>query len=712
MDRKVNAEMAAKLGLYTGEFQMICDQLGRTPSYSELLVFSVMWSEEYAYKNAFHWLKTLPIRGNRVVNREQYPYQSYLEIEPNKGLCLEVNTSTPWMGLTPELAARAQVLDNIGGLLSRQATPLAFTNALGIGIKKGQSRHSNLRTIWEATSSPERAMGIPALQTTTFLHNSYRQNTLFNLTSIGLADLGAKKTLPSGSIVFYLPYPSGPQEASPSVTAMDPFFLKTGQDWMDRLKGQPIDLELQVVQAKGLVPALIELAQASGCGVQIDLDQLDKEEPAALGILQNGRGILLAVREPDRAGQLLNDWGVENLVIGKLTSLEEIKILFKGNERAHISFPLLFMGEGAPVYQREMKKPRNQDKGGRFKLNRVPDRGKYPEIGRELTGLPQLTALRAGRTHYDFSAGAIYLGESKPGDADLLDIPGLSNHISLTVSGNPEYLEADPFFGAMITVASGVRRTVCTGAQPLGIGLAVQFGNPYDPETYWTFMQAIRGVNEVCRRFKLPVLDQDVSFYNEGIGPGGAENISPLVTVTVLGEMAPGQEPIGLGFEYSEDVIYMLGTPHNDINASLYLRHFHGNHPCPGPSFDLDEEYHILDHLRKMYKKELLVSAHSLQEGGLFAGLIRAASVNNYGFDIETDPNFRKDAYLFGESQNRILITVRPKREDELVNYLNAQNVPFTRLGEVSSDEISIDGEDFGLINEWNNQLEPAFISG
>jgi phosphoribosylformylglycinamidine synthase len=253
---------------------------------------------------------------------------------------------------------------------------------------------------------------------------------------------------------------------------MDPFYLKTSEAWLKALSRQSIDHELQVVKSNGLVPGLIELAQASGCGLQLDLDQVDKQEAAALEILKSGRGLLLAVREPDRARQVLEAQGAEVRIIGKLTSLEEFKVYYKGNERAHFAIPLLLMGEGAPVYQREMKKPRNQEKGGRLQLKRIPDRGKYAQVAKELVYLPQIRVLSAGRTSYDFSAGSYYLGESRPCDVQLLDIPNLSKRISLTTSGNPEYLDADPFYGAMIAVATGVRRTTCTGGRALGVGLA------------------------------------------------------------------------------------------------------------------------------------------------------------------------------------------------------------------------------------------------
>jgi phosphoribosylformylglycinamidine synthase len=215
MDRKVNAETAAEMGLHTGEFQMICEQLGRDPSYSELLIFAVMWSEEFSCKNSFHWLKTLPIQGKKVINRDRYPYQSFLEVEPGKGLCLELSTSDPWFGLAPEMAAQAQVLDTVGGMLSRKARPLAFCNTLGMGKSKDKLNKPLVQAVWNATSVPERSMDIPTVENTTILHTSYRQNKLFNLTLLGLPISVQRAGSPRVVISSFYPIPSGTQGSLP-----------------------------------------------------------------------------------------------------------------------------------------------------------------------------------------------------------------------------------------------------------------------------------------------------------------------------------------------------------------------------------------------------------------------------------------------------------------------------------------------------------------
>jgi phosphoribosylformylglycinamidine synthase len=208
-------------------------------------------------------------------------------------------------------------------------------------------------------------------------------------------------------------------------------------------------------------------------------------------------------------------------------------------------------------------------------------------------------------------------------------------------------------------------------------------------------------MGDACRKFNTPVTGGNVSFYNQTVLENAAEPVFPTPTIGMLGVLDNISQRTTIRFKNEGDAIYMLGTPQNDIGSSEYVKRVHDVRFSPAPAFDLDEEFHIQHNMKLIIKKGFVESAHDVSEGGLFVSLVESAMAGNLGFAVETDYNFRKDAYLFGESQSRIVITVKSDNEDDLVNYLNSHNVSFTKLGEVKGQNAIVDEKDFGPIADW-----------
>ncbi|MEY2904427.1 MAG: hypothetical protein RJA52_443, partial [Bacteroidota bacterium] len=261
-----------------------------------------------------------------------------------------------------------------------------------------------------------------------------------------------------------------------------------------------------------------------------------------------------------------------------------------------------------------------------------------------------------------------------------------------------------PYKGAMIAVAEAARNIVCSGGKPLAVTNCLNFGNPYNPEVYWQFVKSIEGMGEACSKFNTPVTGGNVSFYNQTVLKDSAEPIFPTPTIGMLGIVENLENHKGINFGQSGDVIYMVGTPTNDLGSSEYIKKIHNIKYSTCPQFDLDEEYQIQWVISQLIKQRLILSAHDISEGGLFFAMLESCFENNLGFEIETDSQFRKDAFLFGESQSRILISVHESEEDKLVNFINSNNVSFVRLGTVTDGQILIDNEDFGNIEFWKEK--------
>jgi phosphoribosylformylglycinamidine synthase len=276
----------------------------------------------------------------------------------------------------------------------------------------------------------------------------------------------------------------------------------------------------------------------------------------------------------------------------------------------------------------------------------------------------------------------------------------------MTTDCNSTYVFADPYKGAMMAVAEAARNIVCAGGEPVAITNCLNFGNPYNPEVYYQFTEVIRGMGEACRAFETPVTGGNVSFYNQYQKNGVTVPVYPTPTIGMLGILDDADHMMTLDFKREGDVIYQIGETQNDLGSCEYIRFVHGIEFSNAPYFDLKEELSVQKLIKKLIKKRLLSSCHDISEGGLFATLLESAMVRGLGFDILTEPNLRKDAFLFGESQSRILVSVDSENVSEFENLMNKQKIPYFCLGSVTTGELQIDNEIFGNIESWRKNYE------
>ena len=251
-----------------------------------------------------------------------------------------------------------------------------------------------------------------------------------------------------------------------------------------------------------------------------------------------------------------------------------------------------------------------------------------------------------------------------------------------------------------MAVAEAARNIVCTGGEPLAVTNCLNFGNPYKPETYWQFVNAVKGMGEACKKFSTPVTGGNVSFYNQASINGVVEAVMPSPVIGMVGTVNKDDQT-GLDFKQEGQSIYLLGEVVNDINSSEYLYNYCGVKLSDVPYFDMDKEFDLQQAVKKMIKTKTLQSAHDVSDGGLFMNLLESAMVRDLGFEIETDKNVRLDAFLFGESQSRIVVTINENKKAEFESILAEYNVPCRKIGKTTSKNIAIDGEDFGCICEY-----------
>jgi len=302
-----------------------------------------------------------------------------------------------------------------------------------------------------------------------------------------------------------------------------------------------------------------------------------------------------------------------------------------------------------------------------------------------------------------------------PSDAGVFNLKGTNRALVMTVDCNSRYVKADPEIGAMIAVAEAARNIACTGGKPLAITNCLNFGNPYNPEVYWQFVNAIKGMGAACVKFKTPVTGGNVSFYNQASIGGKEEAVFPTPTIGMIGLLENKNHHTTLAFKEKGHMIYIIGRSRNDIASSEYLYSYLGVKASPAPFFDLEEEFDVHNAVYELISKNFIQSAHDVSDGGLFINLLECAMPKGLGFDITTDAEIRSDAFLFGESQGRVVVTVSPSRETHFIDYMVESKVPFSALGHVTKSEIRVDDLSFGFVADYkkvyDNSIEELIIN-
>jgi phosphoribosylformylglycinamidine synthase II len=395
--------------------------------------------------------------------------------------------------------------------------------------------------------------------------------------------------------------------------------------------------------------------------------------------------------------KIFEKWDLNCVLIGEVTESDRLHFYMHGELAADVPADSLVLGGGAPVYEREFSEPKYLEKNKKFSQENISIPGNLEDVAHFLLKNPGIASKKWITAQYDSMVGTVNMTTNEPSDAAVINIKDTDKALVLTVDCNARYVYANPEIGAAIAVAEASRNVVCAGGEPLAITNCLNFGNPYNPEVYWQFVNAIKGMGTACKKFDTPVTGGNVSFYNQSSDEGP---VFPTPTIGMLGLLKSKKYFMTLYFKEAGDLIYLIGTPQNDIACSEYLYSYHGVKNSPAPYFNLEEEYAVQQAVKKAIQARLIASAHDVSDGGLFVCLAEAGMHLELGFNISTDEEIRKDAFLFGEAQGRIVVTVKPGKEDAFIESILESEAEFVKLGEVTEREMIIDEESFGNIAE------------
>lgn len=709
-------ETAKKLGLLAEEFEKIKEVLGRTPNFTELSIYSVMWSEHCSYKNSIQWLKTLPKDGPHMLAKAGEENAGLVDIGDGLGCAFKIESHNHPSALEPYQGAATGVGGINRDIFTMGARPIAQLNSLRFGDLKLEKTKWLIKGVVKGIGDYGNAFGIPTVGGEVFFDECYNTNPLVNAMSAGIVKAGETVSATSygvGNPVFIVGSATGKDGihgaafASKDITedsAKDLPAVQVGDPFQEKLL---LEASLEVIKtgavigmqdmgAAGIICSTSEMSAKGKHGMKIWLDKVPtrqsnmKDWEILLSESQERMLIVVKKGKEKEIQKVFDKWDLNCVQIGEVTKGERLQYFMQDELVADVPADSLVLGGGAPIYKREFKEPAYFAEAKKFDISQVEEPKDLKPVAKHLLSHPNIASKRWVFNQYDSMVGTVNMSTNSPSDAAIVNIKGTSKAIALKVDCNARYVNADPETGCAIAVSEAARNIVCSGGEPSAITNCLNFGNPYNPEVYWQFVGAIKGMGAACLKFQTPVTGGNVSFYNQSSYEGP---VFPTPTIGMLGLLPDKSNVMTLDFKNEGDLIYMIGEAHNDISSSEYVYSYHKIKNTPAPYFNLDEEFNVQEAVKAVIKSKLVESAHDVSDGGLFVTLAESAIVRNLGFEIFTDKNLRKDAFLFGESQGRVVVSLKKEQETDLISLLKKQDVKFVKVGFVTGSEFKIDNE-------------------
>ncbi len=726
---EVTVKTAEQLRLTAAEFELIKEKLGRTPNFNELCAFSGMWSEHCSYKNSIKWLKTLPREGGRMLVKAGEENAGLMDIGDNLGVVFKIESHNHPSAIEPFQGAATGVGGIHRDIFTMGARPIAALNSLRFGKLEEDKTQHLLSGVVHGIGHYGNCFGVPTVGGEIYFDECYHTNPLVNAMSVGIVKAGetvSATALGKGNPVMFVGSATGKDGIGGASFASADITAESAQDLPAVQVGDPfqekklLEACLEVIQtgavvgmqdmgAAGIICSTAEMSAKGEVGMRIDLDKVPTRQQNMKTwelLLSESQERMLLVAEKGREAdvqKVFEKWDLPCSVIGEVTDNGLLDFYMNGELEASIPAHELVLGGGAPQYDREFKEPLYLAKINQFDPASVEVPDDLRKVAETLVKLPSIASKRWIYNQYDSMVGTNNTSTNAPTDAAVVLVKGTTKGIAVTTDCNSRYVYADPYKGAMIAVSEAARNIVCSGGLPLGVTNCLNFGNPYDPEVYYQFVQAIKGMGDACRKFETPVTGGNVSFYNQN--PDGP--VFPTPTIGMVGLLEDVSKKMTLHFKSQGDLILLIGSSNDDINSSQYLAKIAGVHDSPAPYFDIDEEYALQQTVATLINNGLVESAHDVSDGGLFICLLEAGFTNGLGFDVvASDADIRKDGYWFGEKQSRVVVTVKREKLEAIKKALG--NHPYEELGLVTDGSVEVDGMEWGMISDWKESYDTA----
>ncbi len=708
----VSEAQALEHGLTADEFRRFCDAIGRVPNLVELGVCSVMWSEHCSYKSSRAVLRGLPTTGPRVL---QGPGENAGAIAIGDGLAVvfKIESHNHPSYIEPYQGAATGVGGIMRDVFTMGARPIANLNSLRFGSFDHPRTRYLVSGVVAGIGGYGNCVGVPTVGGEIYFDPGYNGNILVNAFTLGIARadrIFRARAAGVGNPVIYVGSKTGrdgihgasllasaefddtSEQKRPTVQVGDPFTEKLLIEACLELMEQDAIVAIQDMGAAGLTSSSVEMAARGGLGIAIDLDCVPKREanlsPYEILLSESQERMLIVARAGAEQAvmSVFAKWDLDANVIGSVTDDGLLRVSAGGQDVVRL--PIEPLAHGAPVYERPAAPPATLDEQQRLDVGQLPLPGDYGQLLLRLLATPNIASKAWVYRQYDTMVGSnTVVGPGS--DAAVLRVKGTTKGVALSVDCNSRYCQLDPYVGAMTAVVEAARNVVCSGAEPIGVTDCLNFGNPEKPEVMWQFREAVRGLRDACNALGVPVVSGNVSFYNETDG----RSIPPTPTVAMVGLLADLNQHITQWFKGEGDVVMLLGRTREELGGCEYLTLEHGLVRGTPPWIDLSVEIQVQQVCLQAIREGLIRSAHDVSEGGLAVALAEkciSGPGEPLGAEIEMEAAMRPDAWLFGESQSRIVVSVRRKHAGRVRELARAADVPCTVLGEVRGRRLRI----------------------
>ena len=703
-----------ELGLKDDEYRKIEQLLGREPTPTELAMFSVEWSEHCGYPRSRPLLRLLPREGKfapRVAGDA-----GGVEVVPGVTVLFKLESHNHPSQVEPKQGAATGVGGIIRDIFTMGARPIASLNSLRFGDLDTSLARFLFAGVVDGIQFYGNCVGVPTVGGEVYFNRCYRGNCLVNVMCVGVVPtdrIVLGRADGPGNAVMYVGSSTGRdgiggcsvlashefgegEEKRPTVQIGDPFTEKCLIEACLEALDTGAVVGMKDMGAAGLTCTTSEMAAAAGTGMDVDLALVPRREagmePYELMMSESQERMLLCVKagEEERVAGIFHKWDLNAVVFGRVTDDGILRIRDGGAIVAEMDAQEL---ASPPTYDMPAEEPGYISEVASRDLSKLSLPKDYDQALLDLLASPNIASKRWVWEQYDHmvQVNTVVL---PGGDAAVLrikDLPGLTGApaIAVTTDCNSRYCYLDPYVGAQIAVAEAARNVVCTGAEPAGITDGLNFGNPEKPDRFWQFRRAVEGVAHACGEFGVPVVSGNVSFYNEN----PVDAIYPTPVIGMVGVIEDVERRCTMDFKETGDVVILLGETLEELGGSEYLYVAHGLEAGRPPALDMAREKAVQAACLEAIRAGLVRSAHDCSEGGLAVALAESCIRGNIGAEVrlpENQAGLRLDTALFGESQSRIVLSVRPADVDAVARVAQARGAPWSVIGTVGGGNLWI----------------------
>ncbi|WP_346428436.1 phosphoribosylformylglycinamidine synthase subunit PurL [Brevibacillus halotolerans] len=716
-----------ELGLTDEEYQSVVRLLGRQPNWTEIGLYSVMWSEHCSYKNSKPVLRRFPTKGPRVL---QGPGEGagIVDIGDNQAVVFKIESHNHPSAIEPYQGAATGVGGIIRDVFSMGARPVALLNSLRFGELKTSRVNYLFKNVVAGIAGYGNCIGIPTVGGEISFDPTYEGNPLVNAMCVGLIDhdkiqKGVAKGI--GNPVIYVGASTGrdgihgatfaseelseeSEKKRPAVQVGDPFMEKLLLEACLELIETGAVTGIQDMGAAGLTSSSAEMASKAGNGIEMNLDlvpQREKGMSAYEMMLSESQERMLAVVEKGRESEvtaIFEKWGLYSAEIGRVTDDGMLRLLHHGEIVANV--PVDSLAEDAPVYHKPSKVPAYYEQNANIDSTDFEMPADLNQTLVQLLAQPTIANKSWVYEQYDHIVRAS-TAVTPGSDAAVVMIRGTRKALAMSTDCNGRYVYLDPEVGGAIAVAESARNVVCSGAEPLAITDCLNFGNPEKPEVFWQFEKAVDGMSAACNALSTPVIGGNVSLYNERSG----EAIYPTPVVGMVGLITDVDHITTQDFKQEGDVILLLGQTHAEVGGSEYQKLLTGKISGRPPQIDLEKEANVQKVVLSAIRAGYIQSAHDLAEGGLAVAIAEGCFGKEIGATIELTDDLRADLALFSESQSRILVSTTQDNVNQMKRLAAEQGVACQVLGTTGLDHLVITHQGKEIVNASLTRLKSAW---